>query len=112
MRHSTSISRRWLQDVVGAALVAVGLFGLSTLWPGTASAQSADRPDGHENMHEMMDAMHGEGTAERMHKTEGAEEMMDECTSMMAMMKNMGMSEDRMMDGRGMSGLGDMMAPR
>ena len=112
MRHSTSISRRWLQGVVGAALVAVGLFGFSALWPDAATAQSADRTDGHENMHEMMDAMHGEGTADRMHKTEGAEEMMDQCTSMMAMMKNMGMSEDGMMDGRGMSSHGDMMAPR
>jgi hypothetical protein len=62
----------------------------------------------------MMDAVLGDGTAARMHKVEGAEEMMDQCAAMMAMMGDMDMSRrgkmmrdggmmDQMMDGRGMS---------
>lgn len=85
--------------------------------PGNAVAQQPD-PDvrSHQTMHEMMDLMHGEGAAARMHEIEGAEEMMDQCASMMAMMGDMDMSgmgqmmrDGGMMDGRGMSRMGQMM---
>ena len=96
--------RRLLQGLAGVALVAVGLSGLSWTWqPAPVFARSSNR-DSHVTMHEMMDAMHGEGTAARMHKVEGAEEMMDTCASMMDMMG--GMSGMR---SNGMSGMGSMM---
>lgn len=107
--------RRLLQGLAGVALVAVGLSGLSWTWQAApVFAQSSNR-DSHATMHEMMDAMHGEGTTARMHKVEGAEEMMDTCASMMDMMSGMsGMGS--MMDGgmsgmrsNGMSGMGSMM---
>lgn len=100
MSSSAPIGRRWVQGIVGAALVAVGLSGLSALWPGTATAQAGDRADRHDTMHEMMDAMHGEGTAEGTHEVEGAEEMMEQCASMMNMMGDMDMSGGGMMGSR------------
>lgn len=118
MSNKTSpLRRRWLQGALGAALVAVGLSGLSGLLPSAATAQPADRPgDSHETMHVMMDAMHGDGTAERVHEAEGGEEMMDQCAAMMSMMGDMNMSRggmmERMMNGGGMSGMGGMMGSR
>lgn len=113
----TASLRRWLQGTAGAALVVLGLWGLAATLPGTVWAQqSGRRAGGHETMHEMMEAMHGQGTAARMHELEGAEEMMDRCAAMMAMMGEMDMSRmgqmmrdggmmDGMMDGRGMGGM-------
>lgn len=45
----------------------------------------------HEEMHQMMDAVHGEGTSQRMHEAMGedAEMMMDQCVAMMNMMQGM-----------------------
>ena len=45
----------------------------------------------HEQMHQMMDAMHGEGASERMHEAMGedGERMMDQCVAMMNMMDMM-----------------------
>ena len=45
----------------------------------------------HEGMHQMMDAMYGEGTSQRMHESMGAEgeRMMDQCVAMMNMMQMM-----------------------
>ena len=112
--------RRLMLGLAGLALVAVGLSGLSWTWQSTpVFAQPADRA-GHETMHEMMDTMHGEGTAERMHDVKGGEEMMETCGSMMDMMGGMsrmgsmmggsGMSDMRaMMRGGGMSDAGSMM---
>ena len=42
----------------------------------------------HEQMHQMMDAMHGAGTSDRMHEAMGedAEMVMDQCVGMMNMM--------------------------
>ncbi len=99
--------RRWLQGLAGAVLIAAGLSGLSWTWQ--ASPVSAQRPErgSHETMHEMIDAMHGPGTADRMHAVEGAEEMMDTCAAMMDMMG--GMSGMGSMMGGGMSGMGSMM---
>lgn len=48
----------------------------------------------------MMTAMHGPGPVERMHAMEGAEQMMDQCTSMMATMDDVDMTGMRGMDGR------------
>ncbi|MBW3619036.1 MAG: hypothetical protein KY461_02220 [Actinobacteria bacterium] len=89
--------RRWIHSVAGAALVGVGLTGLAATWSAPALARSTGAERGHEATHQMMDAMHGEGTADAMHQVEGAEEMMDECTSMMG-----GMGD--MMGGVGMMG--------
>lgn len=88
--------RRSLQGLAGAVLIAVGLSGLSWTWQATPVFAQRPERGAHETMHEMMDAMHGPGTAERMHAVEGAEAMMDRCASMMDMMD-------------GMSGMGSMM---
>ena len=56
----------------------------------------------HEQMHTMMDAMHGAGTSQRMHEAMGAdaEKLMDQCVSMMGMMQSMqGMMGDGNMSG-------------
>jgi hypothetical protein len=45
----------------------------------------------HEQMHGMMNSVHGKGAAQKMHEAMGpqAEKMMDQCGSMMSMMGNM-----------------------
>lgn len=45
----------------------------------------------HEQIHQMMDAMHGAGASQRMHEAMGpdAEKMMDQCVAMMNMMQTM-----------------------
>lgn len=50
----------------------------------------------HEQMHRMMDAMHGEGASDRMHEMMGEEgdQMMDQCVAMMNMMGGMGRMGD------------------
>lgn len=117
--NTTGRLRRWMQGTAGAALVALGLSGLAWMWQGPAGAQQADRGRSHEAMHRMMDAMHGEGTAARMHQIEGADEMMTQCSGMMDMMGGMDMArmgemmrDGGMMDGPGMSGMGGMMGTR
>jgi len=59
---------------------------------------------GHEQMHRMMDAMHGEGTSQLMHEAMGedGEKVMDQCEAMMKeeMMEDM----QAMMSGDGMMG--------
>ena len=61
----------------------------------------------HEQMHRMMDAVHGEGTSQRMHEAMGedAERLMDQCVSMMEMMGQM----QEMMGGEDANGMRDMM---
>ena len=105
---TTTRRPRRIQAVAGAALIAIGVTGLGiTLAPSAgADANSGSR---HGTMHEMMDAMHGAGTAERMHDVEGGEQMMAECASMMEMMSSMGSMMGRrragsMMPGDGMMG--------
>lgn len=104
-----------------AALIGAVVGGLAVLvlTAGPLFAQTPPPPAGppsgtpptHEQMHQMMDAMHGEGTSERMHAAMGpeAEQLMDQCLAMMAMMQNMqgmmggsmsGMMEDQ--DGQSM----------
>lgn len=94
-------ARRISQALLGVTLAAFGVVGLAATWgPAPAQAQSG-QSGSHETMHEMMEAMHGEEALERMHEVEGADEMMDQCASMMDAMG--GMSE--MMNGGGMSGM-------
>lgn len=81
-------SRR-LRAATGAALVALGLGGVVTFAP-TSFAAEGDTGSSHEVMHQMMDAMHGEGTAERMHAVDGGEQMMDDCAEMMGTTSSMG----------------------
>lgn len=47
----------------------------------------------HEQMHQMMDMMHGPGTSERMHALMGeeSERLMEQCAAMMVMMRMPGM---------------------
>lgn len=89
LERPPSARPRWLQAAAGAALVALGLVGLSMTLAGPATAQS-DNSRRHEAMHRMMDAMHGDGTADRMHHAEGGEQMMHECSSMGSMASMVG----------------------
>ena len=85
----------------------MGLFMLA-LTAGLVSAQGPPpmMPEGtqseaattHEQMHQMMDAMHGEGASERMHQAMGedGERIMDQCVAMMNMMNMIG--DDAMPD--------------
>jgi hypothetical protein len=71
---------------IGGVLAGLALLAVTS---GPISAQTPEPAPGnaptHEQMHQMMDAMHGEGASQRMHEAMGpqAEEMMDQCTSMM-----------------------------
>lgn len=92
---------------VGALLTALGLAGTLALGPPVpVTAQPADQAsEAHETMDAMMDAMHGPGTAERMHQLPGAEEMMEQCATMLEAMGG-GMMDGIMGGGtmRGMMG--------
>lgn len=115
--YPLSAGRRLGLGLAGLGLVAVGTLGLLAVVPATARAGAGQAGvgsdgDNHAVMHEMMDAMHGERTAERMHEIEGADEMMDQCAGMMDAMGGMsnmmrGMSNGGMMDG-GDSGMRDV----
>lgn len=81
-----------------AGIVALVLFVFTTgvLFAGGGLGRppmmaAAAAPLTHEDMHRMMDAMHGEGTSERMHNAMGAdaERLMAQCASMMTMMQQM-----------------------
>lgn len=99
--------------IVGSAIVGVGLLGWSagasfaqTSVPGGRSPMMGGMSGGvaHEQMHAIVDAMHGAGTSERMHQAMGleAEQMMEQCTSMKLMMQHMsGMMGNGMMGGSG-----------
>ena len=79
--------------------VLAGVIGLA-FTAGVLLAQPAPTPPApmhgrtmtHEQMHQMMDAMHGEGTSQRMHEAMGAdaERLIDQCVAMMNMMGMMG----------------------
>lgn len=84
----------------GSALAAGG--------PAPESAGAASQTQGHGQMHQMMNGMHGEGASQKMHEAMGprAEKMMDQCASGMDNMENMqGMMGGGMMNG-GMQGGG------
>lgn len=71
-------------------------------------AGAAAQTQGHGQMHQMMNSMHGEGASQKMHEAMGpqAEKMMNQCASGMDNMDGMGNMQD-MMEG-GMQG-GEMM---
>lgn len=73
---------------LGTLITMVGLAGTLALWPAlSVTAQPADEvSEVHETMDVMINAMHGPGTAERMHQVPGGEEMMEQCAAMMAAM--------------------------
>ncbi|MGH2664091.1 MAG: hypothetical protein ACRDH8_15090 [Actinomycetota bacterium] len=80
--------RRTTQALVGAMLLVAGILGLvsTATWGASASARARDY---HGWMDRMMEAVHGPETVARMHRIPGAEEMMDRCGAMMAMMDGM-----------------------
>ena len=87
------------RSVVGAGFVGLALLAATStpLFAQThPTTPGEDGAHGHEQMHQMMDAMHGEGTSERMHQAMGpeGERMMNQCAGMMGMMQG----------GRGMMG--------
>ena len=103
--------------VVGLALLVVGnglLSGRDSI-PAMAFTTTSQEQSSHEDMHRMMDAVHGDGTSQRMHETMGpdAEEMMDQCAAMMAMMQEMQSTMPGngpgMMGGRNGDSMRDMM---
>jgi hypothetical protein len=56
-------------------------------------------------MHQMMDAVRGEGTSQRMHEAmPGSVEMMEECASMMDLMESMEGMGGMMGNGSGTAG--------
>ena len=116
----------------GGAILGAALLGLTAVGgPAPLFAQTPPQPPvqaplpvpgstggvpTHEQMHQMMDLMHGEGFTERMHQAmPGSEQMMEQCVSMMGMMQNMaGMMQGMggMMGNQGMmgsQGMGGMM---
>lgn len=85
-----------LLALVGLARTTGVLFAQA---PPPAPTMPAGQPFTHEQMHQMMDAMFGEGASARMHEAMGAdaEQLMDQCVAMMNMMQGM--------MGGGMSGM-------
>lgn len=73
---------------LGALLVVIGLLGMLMSWPALPPMmqQPGAESELHETMGEMMDAMHGPGTADRIRQIPGGEEMMHRCASMMGSM--------------------------
>lgn len=98
------MSRR-TRIVLGASLVVVGLTGMLGL--GSAlplNAQPADSTHAtHETTDVMMNAVQDHGTSDRTHQIPGAEEMMEQCSSMMTAMGG-GMMGEGMMGGGMMGG--------
>lgn len=93
------IRTRITQAVTGLALATLGIAGLATIASSPAAATQEGKS--HEVMHRMMEALHGEEAVEQMHAVDGAEEMMEQCGSMMDAMGGM----SGMMRGGGMSGM-------
>lgn len=87
--------------VAGAAVIGLALLGMTSAplfaqsepAPPSSPTPSEAGVRAHEQMHGMMDAMHGEGAGERMHQAMGpdAERMMSQCAGMMGMMQGGGM---------------------
>ena len=77
--------------VVALALVVLASGPWSAWGPAPVKAAAPSGGPTHEEMHRMMDAVHGEGTSQRMHEATGpdAEKMMDECAAMMEDMQDM-----------------------
>lgn len=98
-----------LSGVLATLLVAGALLAF---WPRAAFATNHEPPVTHEQMHQMMDAMHGPGTSQRMHEAMGpdAEKHMDQCAAAMGSMNMGSMMGSGMMGGSGgMMGGGGML---
>jgi hypothetical protein len=89
--------RTWIAAAAGLLMLALTVGVVSAQGP-TPPMPTMPMPEQqseggvtHEQMHQMMDAMHGEGMSDRMHETMGedAERMMDQCIAMMNMMTMM-----------------------
>lgn len=89
-------TRKLAQVLAGTAIAALGITGLAASWSPTDATAQSDT-NGHETMHAMMSAMHGEDAVSRMHQVEGAEEMMDQCAGMMDAMGGMSSMMNGMM---------------
>lgn len=103
-RRGAILARRpWVVGAVSLAMLAFTagwVFAQAPMPPMSAEHQWEASPT-HEQMHQMMDAMHGEGASDRVHQAMGedAERMMDQCVAMMNMMGAMqGMMGDAMPD--------------
>lgn len=72
------------------SLLGWGLAGVLFFAP-VVTATGHQPPVTHEQMHQMMDAVHGAGASQRMHEAMGpeAEQLMDQCVAMMGMMQGM-----------------------
>jgi hypothetical protein len=73
------------------------------------SAGAAAHSQGHGQMHQMMNSMHGEGASQKMHEAMGpqAEKMMDRCASGMENMDGMGNMQGMMGGGMMNGGMQD-----
>lgn len=98
------LRRRGVRAVIAAlVLLAFGTgVAIGQFWPAASVVASQAAPS-HEQMHALMDAMHGPGTSQRMHEAMGpdAERLMDQCVAAMPDMRGMtsmtGSGMDRMM---------------
>ena len=95
-----AVSLVMLAALTAGLVSAQGPMPLMPMLPMPAEQQS-EAATTHEQMHQMMDAMHGEGATERMHQAMGedGERTMDQCVAMMNMMNMMNMSGDEAMPG-------------
>ncbi len=97
------------------AIVGIVLLALTSVPSFAQTSSPRGSVPTHEQMHQMMDAMHGEGTSREMHEAMGedGEKLMDQCVSMMGMMQNMqGMMNgdmSGMMGGQNGQSMQDMM---
>ncbi len=95
-----AISKTRIKMAVAGSVTGLAMLAVTA---GPLSVQARTAPEGgvptHQQMHQMMDTMHGKGASERMHKAMGkdAEKMMDQCTSMMNNMGGM-MGDSSMRD--------------
>ena len=99
--------------VVGALATAlILLVAVALVDPKVALGQPSQGTPNHEQMHQMMDAVHGPGTSQRMHEAMGpeAEKLMDQCVAMMGMMGNMANVQGMIQSPQAMQGMmGGMM---
>ncbi len=100
------MNRRTLTILVGSIIVAaLAVGGIGITLAGSAGAPptpgqgyggmmggfASGATITHEQMDQMMETMHGEGTSQRMHEAMGpdAEKLMDQCVTAMGTMQNM-----------------------
>ncbi|MBI2918884.1 MAG: hypothetical protein HYY01_12955 [Chloroflexi bacterium] len=109
---TNSIKAALTGGLVGGVVVGVFLLIAGAGAPLVQARPSNQAPPTHQQMHQMMDAVHGEGTSQQMHDAMGpdAETLMDQCVTMMGMMNSMqskmgGMSQQAGQGGLPMGGM-------